>query len=91
MNGRMRSFKLNKKYWDTPEPITPDKLPAIKINLLALSKYAEEKGKKTFRSYFGRKENVYQLTNLYYKEMALGCLFFFEFLCLNFFIFPMKL
>ena len=40
MNGRMRSFKLNKKYWDTPEPITPDKLPAIKINLLALSKYA---------------------------------------------------
>lgn len=46
MNGRMRSFKLNKKYWDAPEPITPDKLPAIKINLLALSKYAEEKGKK---------------------------------------------
>ena len=46
MNGRMRSFKLNKNYWDTPEPITPDKLPNIKINLLALSKYAEEKGKK---------------------------------------------
>lgn len=45
MNGRMRSFKLNQKYWDTPEPITPDKLPNMKINLLALSKYAEERGK----------------------------------------------